>query len=434
MKILDNGLAVLERDSHLSRWIEQSGYLAVDANAIKVAKRFLRLGFDVIDAGASLGDTTQAFLDAVGPTGRVIAVEANREAFLCLQKNCPEALCVNDALGKEEGFGELNDEMDNRGCAWVKPTKRPTAIKITTIDSMHRERLDLLKLDVEGMELAVLQGAEETLARCKPVVMAELNHETLKRNGITPQIVVDYMKERGFRMELVDPAFGLDCPQTDVLFIHESVQLSGMKTIDEIFIAHGCHKGSHWHNYAPTYDAIMTPLRHEPVKLLEMGIQFGFSMRSWMDYFTHPDAKLLGIDINHEFKTVAARYTFYQCDQSKCDLLASDWGPEFFDFIIDDAGHHASPQAAALHLLWTTLKPGGFYFIEDTFTLFHDFWKSALTTGDWLHELFSMLNKGGKQFYGRPGGNLPDGALNDFEKTVQSIEARPGLIILKKRA
>lgn len=48
-----------------------------------------------------------------------------------------------------------------------------TKVPITTLDSYNLPRIDLLKIDVEGYEIHVLKGAEETLLRCKPVVIFE---------------------------------------------------------------------------------------------------------------------------------------------------------------------------------------------------------------------------------------------------------------------
>lgn len=204
-----------------------------------------------------------------------------------------------------------------------------------------------------------------------------------------------------------------------------------LKTLDEIFIEESCDKSSLYHNYAPYYEEAMKRSRAQPICMLEMGIQFGQSMKSWLRYFTNMQAHFYGMDIAQEFKTEDPRYHFHLCDQSIAEKIG--FVPDSFDFIIDDAGHFASAQAAAFHTLWPTLKSCGAYFIEDTFTLFHPFWKSPMPTGDWLHTLFSALNKGGKQFHGRPGGNLSDGALNYFEKTIDSIHAKPGLIILFKK-
>ena len=49
---------------------------------------------------------------------------------------------------------------------------------MVSIDSLNLKRVDLIKIDVEGMEMEVLQGAAETISRCKPVLLIE----TIKTN------------------------------------------------------------------------------------------------------------------------------------------------------------------------------------------------------------------------------------------------------------
>ena len=68
-------------------------------------------------------------------------------------------------------------------------------------------------------------------------------------------------------------------------------------------IQHGTDKAAdHW--YTPHYDQRFNGLREEPVHLLEIGIGGykdpeigGESLRMWRDYFTHPDAVIVGLDI-----------------------------------------------------------------------------------------------------------------------------------------
>jgi hypothetical protein len=77
------------------------------------------------------------------------------------------------------------------------------------LDSVVRDepltRLDLLKIDVEGGEMAVLRGAEESLARFRPTVMVELSEENCRAAGITARALVEFLVEKGYRLEAVRP-------------------------------------------------------------------------------------------------------------------------------------------------------------------------------------------------------------------------------------
>ena len=207
---------MIEGDTHLSKWIEEQGKLDVDGSAHAVAKRFIKTGDVVVDGGACLGDHTKVYLDAVGPTGIVHAFEPNPAAFECLQLNCPKAVLHQEALGSASGWrGILLDP--NVGATSL--TKGYGNVKVALLDDYKLPRLNFFKLDVEGMEFEALCGSWVTLVRCQPVVMVEFNRPLLEKFGSSPEEISDFMFGLDYRMELLDPNYGLDIPHTDVLFL-----------------------------------------------------------------------------------------------------------------------------------------------------------------------------------------------------------------------
>lgn len=70
---------------------------------------------------------------------------------------------------------------------------------MTSIDSLGLDRLDFIKIDVEGAQLQVLEGAAETIARTRPVIQCELHPA---RNEY-PE-TADHMAGLGYRIEKLD--------------------------------------------------------------------------------------------------------------------------------------------------------------------------------------------------------------------------------------
>ena len=153
---------------------------------IRFLRQFLAAGDTVIDGGANIGTHTMAFADSCGPSGRVIAVEASPEVAQLLQRNIEEnglsgVEQITAALGEAVGtcrFSRLATEgLQNVGtlCVVEEDDDQTTLqIPVVTIDSLRLESLRLLKLDVEGQELAALNGASETIERLSPIVSVEL--------------------------------------------------------------------------------------------------------------------------------------------------------------------------------------------------------------------------------------------------------------------
>lgn len=147
-------------------------------------------------------------------------------------------------------------------------------------------------------------------------------------------------------------------------------------TLDEIAIKHGTDKATRHptgaHGYAPVYERAFQALSDQPIKLLEIGVGGGESIKTWLDFF--PAAKVFGIDTvkntnvwNSPATSPNERYRFVHGDQSdpvmwKCFL--ADCGGSF-DIIIDDGGHKNSEIIISFTSMWPQVKAGGFYCIED---------------------------------------------------------------------
>lgn len=109
----------------------------------------------------------------------VFAFEPVPANFACLQRNAQQnVVIVNAALGEREGLVSFVMEKYSvshhidRGEAG----KERIPVAMTTIDDFELEDVGFLKLDVEGCELAALQGAVKTIARSRPLLHIEVKH------------------------------------------------------------------------------------------------------------------------------------------------------------------------------------------------------------------------------------------------------------------
>lgn len=160
-------------------------------------KQFFGAGVVAIDGGANIGVHSLEWARHMHGWGRVYSFEAQESVFYALAGNIALNNCWNvtarwAALGEKEGFIAVPEPDYLRPGSFGSLELRPAAqaefigqdvsydpddcvrTPMQTIDSMALQRVDFVKLDVEGMEIDVLRGARETLQRCKPMVMAEV--------------------------------------------------------------------------------------------------------------------------------------------------------------------------------------------------------------------------------------------------------------------
>jgi len=199
MKVLPNGVHVLQEDTYLSKWIGESGSLIHHPDvALQHNLGCIHAGDVVVDGGAALGDHTAGYLERVGPKGDVYAFEPNPNYYHCLVRNCPTALFYDRALWHENTWLWMDiPESGNIGAGHIAQTGK-LRVEAITLDFLALDRCNFIKLDVEGAELQALRGAEKTIRRCRPIIQCEVNPPLLTMMGYSEGELQQWLEKRGY--------------------------------------------------------------------------------------------------------------------------------------------------------------------------------------------------------------------------------------------
>lgn len=147
-----------------------------------------------------------------------------------------------------------------------------------------------------------------------------------------------------------------------------SASQTGYAYMDSLALSAGTDKSSAWHNYTRVYSKYFDALKDIPIRMLEIGIYKGDSVKFWERYF--PNAELHFIDITSKYIQYQSNRSAYhfldQTDTAALQQLGESFGK--FDIIIDDGGHTMEQQIASFKALFPYVNSGGMYVIEDLHT------------------------------------------------------------------
>lgn len=179
------------------------------------AERFLKPGMTVLDIGAHKGLHTLLFSRKVGRKGRVLAFEPSpRERrklkHHLLLNRCRNTTVFECALGEMEAHATLYlVNGQDTWCNSLRPpdTSSPTvpvSVRVQRLDGVLRQsdidRVDFVKLDVEGGELAVLKGAQALLCRRpRPLIFCEVLERRSRPWGYRASEILEYLELQDFK-------------------------------------------------------------------------------------------------------------------------------------------------------------------------------------------------------------------------------------------
>jgi SAM-dependent methyltransferase len=157
----------------------------------------------------------------------------------------------------------------------------------------------------------------------------------------------------------------------------------------------GGHKFTH---YFEIYEAVFGARRNTPMRVLEIGVLQGASLRLWKSYFQHPQTILVGVDIEPECArfdapadSIHVRIGSQADDKFLAGVLA-EFGP--FDLIIDDGSHQSAHMIKSFNSLYAAgLKDDGIYFVEDLHANYWPDWRdSANSFLDFGKDLLELMH------------------------------------------
>lgn len=150
-----------------------------------------------------------------------------------------------------------------------------------------------------------------------------------------------------------------------------------LNPLDVLAVRHGTDKSSRYHRYTEPYYQVFQTLRLKRLKIVEIGVQTGASLRMWADFF--PYARVFGIDIDpaaraHETRRIRI-FTGDQRDVRFLESFKRQVGK--VDIVIDDGSHRPEEQLASLKRLFPSLRDTGVYIIEDLCCSYHEGYGAA---------------------------------------------------------
>jgi len=177
----------------------------------QLLQKILFAGAVAVDAGANIGVYSEFLSHCIGPTGVVHSFEPCPDNFMRLRRatrKLPNVFPCPAAVGERSGetmlyvSGKLN--VDHRAYATEGNARRALQVGMVALDDYFKpgERVDLLKLDVQGYELHALQGAKRILNENREIkLLLELWPYGLKEAGANWGELIQMLE--GFTMNIM---------------------------------------------------------------------------------------------------------------------------------------------------------------------------------------------------------------------------------------
>jgi FkbM family methyltransferase len=205
---------------HVQRWIYFFG--VYEESTVRWFRQRLGAGMVVLDIGAHVGQYSLIAASAVGPSGRVHSFEPSPVNFRRLAANLEmnefrnvqvHQLAVSDTAGEATLFVPSHNNQGEASLQADQDDAQHVKVECVTIDQWARSadlgspaRIDLVKIDVQGLEGKVLKGAQEAFLRFRPVIVCEFEERFLRGMGSSSVDLKTRLIENGYSIHRIGPS------------------------------------------------------------------------------------------------------------------------------------------------------------------------------------------------------------------------------------
>ncbi|MDQ0996786.1 FkbM family methyltransferase [Phyllobacterium ifriqiyense] len=187
---------------------------AYEPNVTRVFEQYVKPGMHVIDIGANIGYFTMLCAKLVGSQGRVLAVEPNVEngRLLVASRDANSFSHVNvllSAVGDKTDVLALNGSGSN-GVSATLQSGQSLEIKrlipcVRLDDVLHDwNRVDFVKIDIEGAEYRAFTGMINTLRKFRPIIVSEFSPNLIGWiSSVTPETYLKFLIDLGYQISII---------------------------------------------------------------------------------------------------------------------------------------------------------------------------------------------------------------------------------------
>jgi FkbM family methyltransferase len=189
---------------------------AYEPHVIKCITALLHPGETFVDVGAHIGFFSVIAAAVVGETGRVYSFEANPTVFQKLQANASEYPWLTAswrAVWDRSRPISFSDPQEAGESGWgtvdaVRSGGKMASVQGISLDDWHEgigsPPVRVIKIDAEGSEPFILEGARRFIASARPFLIIELNDVLLRQAGRSNREVADLLREQGYQLFAFD--------------------------------------------------------------------------------------------------------------------------------------------------------------------------------------------------------------------------------------
>ena len=409
-------------------------------------KKMIHDGDIVVDVGGNIGVFTRcAYQEGAS---NVISFEPDRRYFELLKLNSdPRTILFNAAVSDNIGKIRIYESSHLGGTTIFDEGSEVDSydVRSYTLDHLFEtklvDKIDFLKVDIEGAEIKAFEGiSDENLRKVKTIGM-EYHHRALKYDEELRSNLINRLNSLGFDSHL---SFLGDNKELQMIYF---TKMETANTLDAIANLHGTDKSYFMHNYCVKYEKYLPFNRDDELKIMEIGVLRGESVKMWRDYFHK--SQIVGIDITPECKQYEEERISIeigsQSDGGFLDGVVEKHGP--FDMIIDDGSHMNLDVIFSFEHLFNSIKSGGVYIIEDCATSYwNDFdggFREEGTSIEHCKNLVDDVNFNGLEYdtngkfhrYRKESDMIPFSLESQpsCRVDIESINFLNGIIIITKR-
>jgi FkbM family methyltransferase len=208
IRVREGFVMQIDGSSQTGRMLYATG--EYESETSRLIERLLGPGDTMIDVGANIGYFTILGARAVGERGRVVAFEPMPHVRARLEQNIslnrlPNVAVQNEALSDASGpITFYAGPADDTGLASLRPLSGSSEVNVmrARFDDLwsRSDRVALVKIDVEGAEMAAIRGMTECLRRDGPHVILEVTDDYLRVMGASADALAAHMMGLGYSM------------------------------------------------------------------------------------------------------------------------------------------------------------------------------------------------------------------------------------------